>query len=990
MQNTSRLLITNNSCNVKIIVSVRPHACIARQFLMENRTFQIIEEGHEGNPMKYQSEVTASKKLSGKPSAFGIWGLSFGCVIGWGCIVMPGTTFLPDAGPLGSVIGHLAAALMILVVCMNYSVLARRFPDCKGTYGYIRKVLGNDYAFLSAWSLVISYLMLFWANSTAFMLIGRYFFGGVLQWGLHYTIAGYDVYMGEIIATIIVEAVCCFILLCTKKTVYILRIILAAVLFISVMILFAGTVLRGEVQIPAPAFASGGSKGLQVLSVAVLAPWLYVGFETVYHEAGTEHYSLRGTIIGTVASVAAGMLVYTFLSLIAVSGLPEGVESWKVYVDNLGQFEGLSGVPVLFNIQRMFGTKGTILAAIAVFSALSTGVLGFLQSAANLVQTMSKDRLLPGSFSAESGGVPRRAVMAILFLSLPIPFFGRTSIGWLVDVSTLAVAIVYAHISISTLRTSRQEHRVMGCVTGAAGAMLSAAAFIFLIIPNIFLQNALTTETYFMLAVWSLTGIIYYWIIFRQDTENRFGKSTVMWIVMLALLFLSVILWISMDTQNRAPGMNKSELSSLLTRNSILEVGLMAVMILVIFNLFSTMLRREHKLDRDRILAEEGSRAKSVFLFNMSHDIRTPLNAIIGYTSLATQEKDVPPVIADYLTKIEASGHHLLYLINDVLEMSRIESGKMELEPGPMDLKKAVSETEDIFAAQMKAKSLEFTVDTTQIKDRAVLCDKNRLVRVLLNLLSNACKFTPAGGRVSLTLCQTGSENDQIGSYEIRVKDNGIGMSREFAARVFEAFERERTSTVSNIQGTGLGMAITKGIVDLMGGTIRVDTEPGAGTEVIIDLDFELVDEALVADEASEKGKVGISDYDFSKTNLLLVEDNEINREIATAILVETGFSLETAENGQEAVDMVSASRPGHFDLILMDVQMPVMDGYEATRAIRALADPALAGIPIVAMTANAFAEDIQAAKDAGMNAHIAKPIDISVMIETIAGVLRG
>ena len=185
-------------------------------------------------------------------------------------------------------------------------------------------------------------------------------------------------------------------------------------------------------------------------------------------------------------------------------------------------------------------------------------------------------------------------------------------------------------------------------------------------------------------------------------------------------------------------------------------------------------------------------------------------------------------------------------------------------------------------------------------------------------------------------------------------------------------------------------MAITKGIVDLMDGTIRVDTEPGAGTEVIIDLDFELVDEALVADEASEKGKVGISDYDFSKTNLLLVEDNEINREIATAILVETGFSLETAENGQEAVDMVSASRPGHFDLILMDVQMPVMDGYEATRAIRALADPALAGIPIVAMTANAFAEDIQAAKDAGMNAHIAKPIDISVMIETIAGVLRG
>ena len=947
-----------------------------------------------------------------QPSFFSIWGLSFGCVIGWGCFVMPGTTFLPDAGPLGTVLGIAAATAMILLVWANYSVLAQHFPDSPGTYGYVRNVLGNDYAFLSAWSLVISYLMLFWANSTAFMLIGRYFFGGVLQKGFHYTVAGYDIYMGEVIITIVIEAVCCLFFCYAKKTLYRnLRVLLGTVLFASVMILFAGVALRSGIRIPAPAFSSGAPKGMQILSVAVLGPWMFVGFETVYHEAGTLKFPVRQTVIGTGLSVAAGMLVYTFLSLIAASGLPAGCPSWTAYVADLGQYDGLDAVPVLFNIRRVFGTGGTVLAGIAVFCALSTGVLGFLQSAAGLLQLMARDQLLPPSFSHETGGVPRTAVLAVLILSLPNPFLGRTSVGWLVDVSTLAVAIVYAHVSISAWRIAREEGRIAGCVTGLAGAALSAGAFIFLIIPNIFAHNALTPETYFMLALWSLTGIFYYWFIFRRDTQHRFGRSTVMWIILLALLFLSVVLWIAMDTQKRAPGLDEDGLASILTRNSIIEAGLITVVILVIFSLFSTMLRREKKLDLDRVRAEEGSRAKSVFLFNMSHDIRTPLNAIIGYTALALKEKEVSPVMSDYLYKIDASGHHLLHLINDILEMSRIESGRMELEPEAVDLKKVAAEMEDIFAAQMAEKDLAFTVNTSGIRDRYVLCDKKRLSRVILNLLSNACKFTPEGGEVSLSLLQKDSavndgdseaahfllhkdSADQSGrgsgSYELRVRDNGIGMSEEFAARVFDAFERERTSTVSNIQGTGLGMAITKGIIDMMEGNIRVITAPGVGTEVIINLSLEIVDEARLADDAAQQAEKGADiDFDFSSVHLLLVEDNLINREIATAILTDTGFTLETAVNGQEAVDMVAASQPGYYDLILMDVQMPVMGGYEATRMIRALDDPLLADIPIVAMTANAFTEDIRAAEEAGMNGHIAKPIDIPKMIRTIVDVLQ-
>ena len=930
------------------------------------------------------------KEKKRMPSTIGIWSIAFGCVIGWGCFVMPGTTFLPEAGPLGTVIGIAIAAVITLIVGANYSILSGHYPEARGSYSYVNTMLGSDYAFLTAWALEISYVMLFWANSTAFVLIGRFFFGNILQWGLHYTVAGYDVYLGEVAATLCIELIFGLIVFFSKRLTYVLRVILGIMLFAGVVILFAGTAANGGISIPEPVFSEGETRFSQILSIAVLAPWMFVGFETVYQDAGKEDFPAGRTNTGAVASIIAGMLVYAFLALIAVSGVPEGCSSWADYLGKLDSFSGLDAVPVFFNIRRSLGDIGVSIAIITVFCALSTGVLGFMQSAVNLLQTLSGEQLLPESLGKETNGIPRRAVLGIMLLSLPVPFLGRTSIGWLVDVSTLAVAIVYAHISICAFRISREEKRTAGMITGPAGAVLSFASFVFLLIPNIFAQNALTAETYFMLAVWSLAGVIYYWYVFRHDTRHRFGKSTVMWIMMIALLFLAVILWIALDTHDRAVKMGAGEITSILTRNSIIEVGLIAVVILVIFSLFSTMMKREREMDMERVRAEESNRAKTAFLFNMSHDIRTPMNAIIGYTSLAMQEDDVPDAIAEYLEKIDISGHHLLALINDVLEMSRIESGKMELETAPSDLVKMVTETGDLFSNQARQKELDFTVDTSDVRDRFVVCDKNRLNRVLLNLVSNACKFTPEGGAVRVTLRQSGDSSDGMGHYEFRVRDNGIGMSEEFAGKVFDPFERERTSTISEIQGTGLGMAITKSIVDLMGGTIEVITAPQKGTEFIVNISFEL---ARDHDEHAEDEKKGHKPFDeetdFSNYHLLLVEDNDINREIAVRILTATGFTLDTAVNGQEAVETIAASQPGYYDLVLMDIQMPVMNGYDATRAIRALDDPGLSMIPVVAMTANAFAEDKKDAEEAGMNAHIAKPIDIEIMMETIKNVLN-
>jgi len=512
-------------------------------------------------------------------------------------------------------------------------------------------------------------------------------------------------------------------------------------------------------------------------------------------------------------------------------------------------------------------------------------------------------------------------------------------------------------------------------------------------------------------------------------------------------------------------------------------------------------------------VAETASKAKSTFLSNMSHDIRTPMNAIIGFTTLALSNIDNTQRVRDYLGKILSSSNHLLSLINDVLDMSRIESGKIHLEETAVSLSDVLHDMKTIISGQIHAKQLELYMDAMDVANEDVYCDKTRLNQVLLNLLSNAVKFTPAGGTISVRLKQLPEAVKGCALYEIRVKDNGIGMSPEFAQKIFSPFERERTSTVSKIQGTGLGMAITKNIVEMMGGTIEVQTEQGKGTEFIVRLPFRIQSEthrvekiaaleglkALVVDDdfntcdsvtkmlvkvgmrsewtlsgreavlrarqsmelgdafhayiidwrlpdmngievtrqirslgddtpiiiltaydwadiEAEAKAAGVTAFcakplfmsdirqtlmtaigqtqaeaehpilptaspDFKGKRILLVEDNELNREIAVEILQEYGFLVDSAENGAVAVERVKNSAPGDYDLVLMDVQMPIMNGYEATKQIRALDNPGLAGITILAMTANAFDEDRKEALKCGMNGFLSKPIIMEELI---------
>ena len=387
--------------------------------------------------------------------------------------------------------------------------------------------------------------------------------------------------------------------------------------------------------------------------------------------------------------------------------------------------------------------------------------------------------------------------------------------------------------------------------------------------------------------------------------------------------------------------------------------------------------------DEALLKAQQANQAKSIFLNNMSHDIRTPMNGIMGYTALAEENLSNSAEVKTYLEKIKLVSKHLLSLINDVLDMSRIESGRIELEPQPTNLISLVDELKSILQSDVEMKKLQFQVDTNGIMDDTVLCDRLRLKQVLLNLLSNAVKFTPAGGLVSIKLFQKPASDANRSTFEFHVEDTGIGIEKDFIERLFVPFERARNTTVSGIQGTGLGMSITKSIVDIMGGTITVDSEPNKGTKFIVSVEFKTImhQDADVTVRTKDK-------YDFTGKSVLLVEDNMINQEIANALLEGVNFKVDVAGNGSEALEKMKKARDGQYDVILMDIQMPVMDGYEATEAIRALDSDYCKKVPIIAMTANVFAEDKLKAMNAGMNGHVGKPIDIRELFSTLKSML--
>ena len=375
--------------------------------------------------------------------------------------------------------------------------------------------------------------------------------------------------------------------------------------------------------------------------------------------------------------------------------------------------------------------------------------------------------------------------------------------------------------------------------------------------------------------------------------------------------------------------------------------------------------------------AEEANKGKSYFLFNMSHDIRTPLNAIIGYSELAKNHLDEKEVLDDYIYKIQTCGRQLLGLIGDVLDMAKIESGNLEISEKPCLCQDLMSDIMISVNESAKKKGLEFEASGNACHS-TILCDKVKVQKILLNILSNAVKYTPKGGKISLSVQEKIREDEGLSDFTFVVKDNGIGISKEFLPYIFNSFSRERNATISGVSGTGLGMTITKRLVDAMGGKIEVESQQNMGTTVTVSITFS----RLVGLE--EKREEIIPDAFLKGIRVLLVEDNEINGEIASEMLRELKVNVDLVTNGKECIDALLEKDAGYYDLVLMDIQMPVMDGYEATRIIRRFSDKDKRLIPVIAMTANAFEEDKQKAFQSGMNGHLAKPVEMRHLIQAL------
>ena len=1100
--------------------------------------------------MKEKTTIEQKKYLG----AVGAWALAFGCSVGWGSFVMPGTTFLPIAGPVGTAIGLGLGGLVMLILALNFNYLMNRYPDCGGIYTYTKRAFGYDHGFLSAWFLILTYVAIIWANATALPLIARTVLGNTFRFGHLYQIAGYDIYLGEILlavgALVLAACVCLF-----RKPAAWTQIVMAVLLFMGVVICFVVAVGKYGTCGFEPAYAPDKSAAGGVFTIFALAPWAFVGFESITHSAAEAKFSLKKSFRIMAAALITASIAYILLSLLAVTTRPEGTASWVDYTSNLDSYSGTASQPTFNAAESALGDTGSLILGVAALGAIFTGLIGNYIALSRLLKSVSDDGLFPAWIGKTNRNyVPKNAILGILAVSVILPFFGRTAISWIVDVTTVGATIAYALASASAWKTARLAKDRKYMAIGLAGMIISLLFALEFLIPNIIDVSTLSTESYMILAVWSIGGFLYFRLFLRKDKEHRMGRSIVAWVVLLALIIFTSSVWMHQMT-DKAIGRAETELYNYhishsaeihngeehaeFIRNeldkvdqsmhvaSYIQIGLVVLSLIILLRIYSIMQEREKQVEVEKALAEESSRAKTSFLSNMSHEIRTPMNAIIGLDNIALRDPDLTPRTREHLEKIGASANHLLGLINDILDMSRIESGRMVLKNEEFSFREFLDQINIIINGQCQDKGLHYECNIVGHVCDYYYGDDMKLKQVMINILGNSVKFTNSPGSVTLTVEQL-AEFEGHCTMKFVMRDTGIGMDKEYIPKIFETFSQEDGTSTNKYGGSGLGMAITKNFVEMMNGEIQVESEKGVGTTftVIVSLmssvrsahaehgirlpegiralvvdDDEIacehtqlvlraigIDSDAVNDgktglemirkarEAGEAYRLLLTDYRMPEMNgleltravhafdqgettvimltgynwdiiegeakaegvdgilakplfsdvllrevhrlldgkdgleaeepesveespaienlagrrVLMAEDVEQNAEILQDLLDLEDILSEHAANGEEAVRMFSEHEAGYYDVILMDVRMPVMDGLTATRTIRGLERPDAKTIPIIAMTANVFDEDVERSLQAGMNAHLSKPIEPERMYETIAHLIAG
>lgn len=792
-----------------------------------------------------------------------VWGLSFGCAVGWGAFMMPGNLFLPNAGPVGSILAIIFGGLVMLIIGANFCSLAEKMQDSGGFFAYTREIMGHDHAFLVAWAMIITYLSILWANATAVVVLVRFMLGDILQWGFHYQLAGFDVYGGEILATWAIILLLGLFSAYGGRTKQAANTLLALILIGGIVALFFGVLVtspqHGSFY---PAFEPDldSSPFHQILSMLMVAPWMFFGYEAITQGNQELHFPSRYMFPLVFFSLLASVLAYCLPIATAVMGIPAEFSNWNDYINAIGQMEGLKGLPFFYSVSSQLGSTGLTILTAAIMAGILTSMIGLYRAAAFLLSTMAKDELLPAAFSQiENDGTPRKAVLLIMGISLLIPFLGRTAIVWLVDAITISGSIAYAYISLCRYRESTVTHDGIGKVFGMTGFIISVFFFFCPIIPNLLLGTDLNTESYLLLAVWSVIGLVYYWYIFKHDKQHHYGKSFSMCTVLLFFNFFTTALWLRQVMVNSFTLIRQNGHDAI---NEALDVSSMVQMIIIILilifmgDIFTTMRRREYLLNIQVQEEQHNSQIRNSFLRGMTHDIGLMMQSIMSYVKLAKNtgteyqniEGNCPQDSLDSLWQAlrhtHSVSHYFLHLVREMGLVDRITSNNLDLYPIATDIHHSLQQVRNIFVIQMQDKNLDFHVDASQLDNAYTYCDNNRIQRILLNLINLAYDFTPIGGKISVTVTQKDyayrkplKEGDEATSsrlcadYELRISHT-----------CFPAKEEPEKSEKHE-----MSLAITRHLVKLMDGTLDIQNTSEGERAAIIQLTMNLAKQSAVS-----------------------------------------------------------------------------------------------------------------------------------------------
>ena len=967
------------------------------------------------------------EKLQRYLSPLQAWAMSFGCAVGWGAFIMPGTTFLPIAGPLGTLIGLGVGALVMFVIGRNYHYLIQNFPEAGGAYGYVKRICGGDHGYICGWFLVLTYVAIAWANATALALIGRHLLGGVFSFGFHYHVAGYDVFIGEIMLSMSALLLVCGVFLVGKRLAARLQAVFALVLCAGIAVCVAAVFAThtGGVSGFAPAFANGKGAVLQIVAIVALAPWAFVGFESVSHSAEEFAFPRWRTVGIIFFSLIAATAAYFLLTLVGASTCPPGFANWRDYIAARGTFDGLEALPVFYAAKNALGGIGLAVLCLTAVAAIVTGLIGHIVAASRLIYAMARDGLLWGKLAKlDRDGSPRNAIVAIVAVSCLIPFVGRTAVGWIVDVTTIGASIAYGYVSFCAIMVAKKEGRRWVMASGCAGLLVSAAFMVYFLVPNFWVVDALATESYFILSAWSIIGIVVFRVVFGRDRNGKLGTSTVAWLVLLFFIFFSGHMWnrqmerdltnvvvaeiseryapVDKDgnvTKEEAEAANflerqKDWIDDTLTRYNLIQIFLMLVALAMMYSIYAVTWRRE----------KESAKAKGYFFSTISHDIRTPLNAIVGFSQMLKLGFKTKEETDEAVDAILSSSKSLLSLVNDILDLSRRDSGHTEISLAPTDCHALLHEIVEAFKVGSQKPDVDIRDATEDIP--TLMVDSLRLRHVIFNLVSNAVKYTDKGHVEMRAHFDRSEATAAKGTLRIEIEDTGVGISEEDKHKIDSPYV-QTTSKLARNGGTGLGLAVCRQFAEAMGGAMTFESELGKGSTFRITIPNVKVAEGTVG-TAETTGTTGtdttgalppvakpvlsVPSVPFvpevpaahATPRVLIVDDAKMNLMVLKALIKKIGqFEIETAMDGKEALDKLQRPDAPAFDAVLTDMWMPELDGEGLAKAIRA--NPKLAKLPVHVITADVELQESFAAK--GFDSIILKPVTVGTLGPLLVGI---